>query len=271
MLFSTMTSQVAMRRRSSSRPGSPARSRVTLFLLVLRPAKIPDRSHQSGSEKRSPASNRVPSGRAVDSMWRTSAPSIASTWVHSGPAQNEVRSSTRRPAERQPFVGFVSHGGLRRRGRLHTGRARRVVVLTQPGRRLGRPQLGRVEPVGPVRFDEVPRGFVTIDPRAWKWSVRGIVAPLPIGACGMRNAPATSRISAIVCSAIHAATSGFRWARLANSERSSVHSGWSTIAQKSSHCWPVPTPRPTRPSLAASTPGVMIDRPLRNGRPTMSA
>ena len=74
----------------------------------------------------------------------------------------------------------------------------------------------------------------------------------------------------MVRSAIHAAISGRRWARLAKSERSSIHSGCSTITQKSSHCWPVPTPRPTRPSLVASTPGVTMDRPLRKGRPTMS-
>ncbi len=74
----------------------------------------------------------------------------------------------------------------------------------------------------------------------------------------------------MVRSAIQAAISGRRWARLAKSERSSIHSAWSTITQKSSHCWPVPTPSPTRPSLAVSTPGVKMDRPVRNGRPTMS-
>ena len=98
----------------------------------------------------------------------------------------------------------------------------------------------------------------------------GIVDPLPIGAWGMRKSPVSSRTSAVVWPAIHAAMSGRSRVRSRNSDRSSVHSGCSTIAQKSSHCCPVPTPTPTSPSLVASTPGVTMDRPSRNGRPTMS-
>ena len=111
---------------------------------------MPDRSHQSGSEKRRPASSRVPSGRAVDSTWRTSAPSIASTWVQSGPAQNEVRSRTRSPAYGSSSVGRGRArpcGGVGRPAR----RRRRARPASAPAR--GAEQR-RVEPVGPVRLDE---------------------------------------------------------------------------------------------------------------------
>ena len=72
--------------------------------------------------------------------------------------------------------------------------------------------------------------------RSTKWSVAGMVAPLPIGAWGMRKAAVSSSTSAEVCSAIHASISGRRWPRCTNSLRSSVHSGLPTSAQKSSHC-----------------------------------
>jgi hypothetical protein len=42
------------------------------------------------------------------------------------------------------------------------------------------------------------------------------------------------------------------------------------MAQKSSHCWPVPTPTPIIPSLAIPTPGLTTDRFDRNGRPSAS-
>lgn len=65
--FSTTTSLSAINRRNRSRPASVWKSSVTHFLLVLRPEKIGERSHHSGSLIGIPAISRVPSGRGVDS------------------------------------------------------------------------------------------------------------------------------------------------------------------------------------------------------------
>ena len=110
MKFSTITSQVAIKRRNRSRPAEVCRSRVSPFLLVFSAEKIGDFSHHWSSVTGMPAINRVPSGLRVDSTWITSAPSIARKCVQLGPAQNVVMSSTRKSVERQPIGGRVGVG-----------------------------------------------------------------------------------------------------------------------------------------------------------------
>ena len=172
--------------------------------------------------------------------------------MQSGPAQNAVRSSTRSPSngQRPSAAGRGSARSRSARRRCAGRRARRG-----GGRvRAGAAAAGRTGTGGRARRSR-RAGWRRSTRARGSGRSRGIVAPLPIGAWGMRNVPARSSTSAVVRSAIHAAIAGCRWARLAKSERSSIHSGWPTITQKSSHCWPVPTPTPTRPSLVDSTPG----------------
>ena len=95
-------------------------------------------------------------------------------------------------------------------------------------------------------------------------------APLAIGAFGIRRADARSSTSLTVRSETHSSMVGASVVRSKRSFGSSVHSGCPTIAQKSSHCCPVPTPIPTSPSLAAPTPGVGTNRRRRIGRPSWS-
>ena len=77
-------------------------------MFVFSPEKIGDFSHHWSSVTGMPAMSRVPSGRRVDSTWITSAPSIASMWVHDGPAQKVVISSTRNPLNGSPAEMDVS-------------------------------------------------------------------------------------------------------------------------------------------------------------------
>ena len=159
---------------------------------------MPERSHHWSSVKASPPSRRVPSGRTGDSRWMTSAPSIASTWLHSGPAQNAVMSRTRSPGERQ----------RRRACHVLRGRARRAAGACRCARRAAARLpaggcRGGVKRYGWPGWMNPSRGLVTKKPRSRKCSSCGRLAPLPIGADGMRNALARSRISATECSAIH--------------------------------------------------------------------
>ena len=140
----------------SSTPRGLRMSSVTLFLLVFRPEKIGERSHHWSSVTGTPAINRVPSGRAVDSTWITSAPSCASTCVHDGPAQKLVMSRTRIPSNGNPrrnripgrdLAGFTTLASHLRavvvgvftepRGRLRCARQRRGGAIGRAG--LGEP------------------------------------------------------------------------------------------------------------------------------------
>ena len=228
---------------------------MTLFLFVLRPEKIPDCSHQSGSEKRRPASRRVPSGRAVDSTWMTSAPSMASTWVHErARPRTTVRSRTRSPSN-----GSAGAAGA---GSTRAGRPLGAVCSPSVGAARVAEQR-RVEPVGPVGLDEAVARVP--DDRAPRLEVVGGGDRLAVADRGVRDAEGAGELEDLrrgVLGHPRGDRPGGGGARLAKSDRSSIHSGWSTITQKSSHCCPVPTPSPTRPSLVVSTPGVTIDRPL---------
>ena len=110
MKFSTITSEVAIKRRNRSRPAEVCRSRVSPFLLVFNAEKIGDFSHHWSSVTGMPAIMRVPSGLRVDSTWITSAPSIARKWVQAGPAQNVVMSSTRSPSNGNRAVARAGVG-----------------------------------------------------------------------------------------------------------------------------------------------------------------
>ena len=198
--FSTITSQVAIRRSSRSRPAALCRSRVRPFLLVLSPEKIGDFSHHWSSVTGMPAISLVPSGRRVDSTWMTSAPSMASMWVHDGPAQNVVISSTRSPLERQV---------PRRDGRSGCWKA----PFHDPNVRFGDSARCVRPAVAPARAGAAPRASSGRDgragrsrrggssrktPRSTKWSRPATLAPLATGAFGIRNAVARSLISSTV-------------------------------------------------------------------------
>jgi hypothetical protein len=76
-------------------------------------------------------------------------------------------------------------------------------------------------------------------------------SPLPIGEFGLRNAVASSRTSSVVRSDVHSVIAAEIVDPLSDRvstrsrDGSSAHSGCPTMAQKSSHCWPVPTIVPT--------------------------
>ncbi len=120
---------------------------------------------------------RIPSGRAVDSTWTTSAPSAARAPVDDGPAHHAVRSSTLTPANGRrgggvedataPFPAGV--GRLGARHRLGPGRDARPdgtrrragaggaspSMIQDPARHAERP--GRI-------VDEHPAGHRVVDP-----------------------------------------------------------------------------------------------------------
>ena len=262
--FSTTTSLVATRRCNSSMPRGSPRSRVRLRLLVLRAEKIGPRSHHCGSVGGTPPTRRRPSGRWADSRWMTSAPSRASRLPTSGPAQYDVMSRIR-----SPLNGSGPPPPRRRSG---GDGAVASPMACSPSRGAG---LGGRSTADPRRYGgpglvAPSRGLVTKVPRSTRWSTVGALAPLTMGALGMRKADAWSRTSWTVWRPTHSSMVGVSAVRSRKSFGSSVHSGWPTITAKSSHCWPVPHPSPTRPSLAAATPGVGTKRRRRMGPPIWS-
>ena len=116
-----------------------------------------------------------------------------------------------------------------------------------------------------------PAGLGTSHSWSTKWSISGIVRPLPIGATGIRISDAISTISAVVRAVDHSRITGTssaerrRRSMAMNSDSSSVHAGCSISAQKSSHCWPVMTKNPTWPSDVGSMPGTGTPRSWWNG------
>ena len=140
--------------------------------------------------------------------------------VRTGPAERrsgrDPQALERQPPRRSP--------PRRRRGaRTPAVAVPPTGVLAEPGRR--RPArggaAGRTARAGPAR--QAAARVWDDRARACKWSVRGWCA-VADGAWGMRNAAASSRTSAVECAAIQAAISGARCVRLANSDRSSIHS-----------------------------------------------
>ena len=183
--------------------------------------------------------------------------------TRSGRAPAGRANGSRSGRRRAPARSAPAAGGSRRRSSCSPSRGAGSAVAEQ----------GRVEPVRPVGFVEaVPAGSATIEPRATKWSVAGIVAPLPIGACGMRKAAASSRTSAVVCSAIHAAIVGLQVGAV-DEERAVLH----PLGMADHHA--EVEPLLAGPDAEADQPvarglharASTMDRPLRNGRPTMSA
>src|SRR5687768_7554316 len=71
---------------------------VTPRLFVFVAWKYGDRSHHCAVVRGWWFIRRAPSGRVVDSTWITSAPNMPSVWAKNGPAQNDVKSATRRPS-----------------------------------------------------------------------------------------------------------------------------------------------------------------------------
>ena len=162
-------------------------------------------------------------------------------------------SRTRSPANGSA-VDPAAGGGPRRRRtsrrshRWSPGRAGGPVRGVEGARRrAGRAVAGSRTP---------SRGFPTNVSRVPEVLEVVTLEPLAIGAFGIRKADARSSTSSTVCAPIHASMVGASAVRSRKSFGSSIHSGCSTMAQKSSHCCPVPHPRPTSPSRAAPTPGV---------------
>ena len=65
---------------------------------MFEPWNIGHHSHHCGSLIGRVVLSRMPSGCFVDSTWITSAPRTPHAYPMTGPAQNAVRSTTRRPA-----------------------------------------------------------------------------------------------------------------------------------------------------------------------------
>ena len=166
-------------------------------------------------------------------------------------------SSTRSPANGSAVDPFVRARSGRRP---YVGRPRQSSARRAEGP-VGRPEAalrraGRVGADSPRR----PAGSRRTSPvrgsarTSWHWSrwrsVRwGSGRPTP-GRARRRRCAAPIQPSIVGASAV----------RSRKSFGSSIHSGCSTMAQKSSHCCPVPHPSPTSPSLAAPTPGVGTNR-----------
>ena len=79
--FSTRASETSMSRCSNSMPSGRVRSKVTDRLPTLAWWKVGPNSHQESSAGVRAEPNLIPSGRCTDSIWMTSAPSVASTSV----------------------------------------------------------------------------------------------------------------------------------------------------------------------------------------------
>ena len=126
---------------------------------------------------------------------------------------------------------------------------------------------------GPAGCRNSSAGLRRNTPRSRMCSSSVTVAPLLTGALGMRKAVARSLMSATVRSAIHSRSCGaYRWVSspMRTGAAGSIHSGWPTMAHRSNHCCAVPHPRATSPSLAAATPGWNSERPVRQGRRSVS-
>ena len=94
----------------------------------------------------------------------------------------------------------------------------------------------------------------------------GMVAPVPMGATGMRNALASSTISSTVWSRVQAWTASSTSARRGQrpncwaSTGSVARSGRPIITVKSSHCCALSMANPTHPSKAGSMEGTSTER-----------
>ena len=152
-------------------------------------------------------------------------------------------SSTRNPSNGSPFAPR----GVRSVRKRACGTPRRWSARGVEGR-ARRAEAPAPSLNGGRGFAEPSRGLATKVSRTRKWSNDVTLAPLAIGALGIRKVDARSSTSSTVCSAIHSSMIGSSAVRSRKSFGSSIHSGCSTIAQKSSHCCPVPHPSPTSPS-----------------------
>jgi hypothetical protein len=221
---------------------------VTDRLPGLVPWKVGPNSIQSGSVGGFTVAKRMPSGRLGDSILITSAPSVASWWVHAGPAQNAVRSSTVTPASGNGSAAAADEVDRSVDRSVDSGAG---VVVTRKGDRGARN----------------PSACSTNTPRSTKWSIDSTSRPLPTCATGTRNSSPSSQISATVCVASHGRTTDSANARLRprppiELRRSSAErSTRPIIAAKSDHCWGVNTHRPIQPSLHGTTWG---QSPLRD-------
>ncbi len=96
--------------------------------------------------------------------------------------------------------------------------------------------------------------------------MRGMVAPVPMGATGMRKAPANSTISSTVWRRVHdwtASSTSCRRGQRPNcwaSPGSSARSGRSIITVKSCHCCALSMATPAHPSSAGSIDGTSTER-----------
>ena len=97
--FSTTASALAINAFARVSPRGRERSSVMPRLPALMPWYIADHSHQRSAVGCCVLAKRMPSGRWIDSTLMTSAPRTARKWPTKGPAQNMVKSSTRRPAK----------------------------------------------------------------------------------------------------------------------------------------------------------------------------
>ena len=263
------------RRRRSRRAGGAARRRagrarssVTLFLLVLSPEKIRTaltslrlRDAQAGEQARAVGPRRR---LDVDHLGAEQRRARGAT---SGPGPERGQVEDPQALERQRAPSAPAPGARRRpvaRRSRSTRRARRAAAPAPAARSSG----GSNRYGGPGST-KPSRGFATND--AARREVVGRRDRRAVADRRVRDAERRRELedSAVVRSAIHAAIVGAQVRRgRRRASRSSIHSGWSTITQKSSHCWPVPHAEPDQAVAGAPRrPGVEIDRPLRNGPP----
>ena len=113
--FSTTRSLRAMRSSASARPRGSLSSILTPRLFVLLHRKTGPHSHHCSHVGGLPPAKRMPSGLRTPSIFMTSAPNDASTWVATGPAQKAVKSATLIPASGRvsdrPGSGSPSRSG----------------------------------------------------------------------------------------------------------------------------------------------------------------
>ncbi len=164
--FSSTASAPAMSSSRSARPSSAPRSRVTPRLPALVPQNTGAHSHHWSVPGGRVLVKRMPSGRWTASTLTTSAPRAARVTLADGPAQKQVRSTTRTPVSgrspRTPVVGVRPGVPVDRAGVLAQpggGPEVRAGVVTEP---VGDPGLAAV---GAVDEDAAGHELLVVDHR----------------------------------------------------------------------------------------------------------
>ncbi len=260
--FSTSRSAVAISRSTISRASGVLSSRVRSRLPPLQDRKTGPHSHHCSQVAGRPPGKPMPSGRRRPSTLITSPPSEARVCVATGPAQNAVKSTTRRPASGRAADSVSSPRARFRRGGQSTRPSCSPGAGTAPG-----PIVSKASLRYGTRGCKAPAAFLTNTPRMRKWSISVTVLGVPMGATGIRHAAASSTISSVVRAAAQPWTISRNSARLRSRPRnearsaSSSRSARSIITRKSANCCAVMVQNPTRPSAVGTIEGSSMLRP----------